>query len=802
MSPDFFKKRKARTERLRAKQRGLVKGHRDAIVGLLLAILLWVSALVLIYSAGGIPQTGLAEGQRAPVTVVAAADFTCVDIPKTELNRHLAEKAVPPVFTVNPVPQTSSLRTLDKLFDRILQIRENAETRTPQQDAAEAMGSAIDLLGISLTPAETLALAPAGSEVQVRDAIRTALRRVWAGGIIAPTERDTGFQGITSEGVLVIRRTDDTTTSPLSVDTIPTPEAALTTAVNHVLEQLEGIRLSKDTLAGLLKPWIVPNLLYDPYLTTERRKIARDEVPLARMTVRAGTTIIEGGDRINAQKLAMLNAHEQRLSELESPHDRLIRRIGNAGLLLAALIACIGLVQILTPDVIGKESRILLLIVLSLLVILPSKGLLYLSHVSRTLPTTTVEFAVPLALAPVIASVLLGSAMALPIGLWVSFAVAILFNNNFTLLTLGLVVTVVAALSTRHVRKRSQLYRAGLVVGLAKVLYAISIGAIRQQPGQVIAIQSLVGLSSGLAGGFVAALLIPIFEWLFKITTDLTLLELSDMGHPLLQRLAMEAPGTYHHSVVVANLGEAAATRVGANSLIVRVGAYFHDVGKLSKPDFFNENMSHRENPHDDLAPTMSTLVITSHVKEGVSLARRYNLPRCVLDAVEQHHGTSLVSFFYHRAKQEAEQANGSKTAGRTLNEQDFRYDGPKPRSREMAILMLADAVEAAARSIEKPTPTRIEHLVNDIVDGKVRDGQLSRCDLTLAQLSEIKQSFVFSLANMLHVRIAYPSDESKSAQQPEKTAGSSDTRQAADTAAGGRSTETRAGDTKPGTVA
>ena len=793
MSPEFFKKRKARAEKLKARQRA-AGSHRDAVVGLLLALLLWVSALVLIYSGSTGPQTRLAEGQRAPVTVVAAVDFTCVDVSKTELNRHHAEKAVPPAFSINYAPQTTSLRALDKMYDRILQGRMEAEERKAAETPAEELGSALDLLGIPLTPSEALQLAPRGAEAEVRDAIRNVLRKMWAGGIVSPEEKNTQFQGIASEGAIVIRRTDGSVTPPLALDDIPTSESSLPLAVSHVMEALDHVRIPKDQLAALIKPWLTPNLLYDPALTAERRNDAREEVPPASMTVRAGTTIVEGSERITAQKMAMLTAHERRLGELESPHDRLIRRIGNAGLLLAALIACIGLVQILTPDVIGKESKILLLIVLSLLVILPSKALLYLSAVSRSVPPAVVEFAVPLALAPVLASVLLGSPMALPIGLWVSFAVSVLFDNSFTILTLGMVVTVVAALSTRHVRKRSQIYRAGLVVGLAKVLYAISIGAIRQQPAQLILEQCLVGLTSGIAGAFVAALLIPIFEWLFKITTDLTLLELSDMGHPLLQRLAMEAPGTYHHSIVVANLGEAAATRIGANSLIVRVGAYFHDIGKLSKPEFFNENMSHRENPHDDLAPSMSTLVITSHVKEGISLARRHKLPRCVIDAVEQHHGTSLVSFFYHRAKQEAEQTNGSRTAGRSLNEQDFRYEGPKPRSREMAILALADAVEAAARSIEKPTPARIETLVNDITDGKVRDGQLSRCTLTLAELSEIKQSFVFTLANMLHVRIAYPQDENKPSQSTEKGAAVPEVRAASDTVAGRRSSDTQPG--------
>ena len=284
------------------------------------------------------------------------------------------------------------------------------------------------------------------------------------------------------------------------------------------------------------------------------------------------------------------------------------------------------------------------------------------------------------------------------------------------------------------------------------------LGAVTQLPARVIAGQAAAGFASGMACAFLASLLIPLFEFLFGITTDLTLLELTDLGHPLLQRLAIEAPGSYHHSIVVANLGQSAASRIGANALLIRVAGYFHDIGKLVKPEFYTENQHTRENPHDDLSPSMSALVIKSHVKEGVALARQFKLPACVIDAIEQHQGTGLVSFFYHRARQLQEESKGDTE----VNEGDYRYDGPRPRSREMAILSLADAVEAAARSLEKPTPTRIESLVNEVADSKLRDGQLDASGLTLSELAAVKTSFVFSLANMLHVRIAYPQDETK----------------------------------------
>lgn len=463
-----------------------------------------------------------------------------------------------------------------------------------------------------------------------------------------------------------------------------------------------------------------------------------------------------------------------------------VHGLGRAGLLSAALIALVGLLQLLSPQVLRERSRMALLVLIALLALVPSRAILYLENHTSLAPPLTAQFLLPLALAPLLASVLAGAPTAIAIGFWNSLASALLFGGSLSVFALGLIVTIVATICAEDVRRRSQIYRAGLFAGLAGMLYTVSQGAGHLAP-LTLSAQAAAALASGIACAFVAAMLIPLFELLFGITTNLTLLELSDMGHPLLQRLAMEAPGTYHHSIVVANLAQAAARQIGANALLVRVGAYFHDVGKLAKPEFFGENMRYRENPHDALAPSMSALVITSHVKEGVGLARRFKLPACVVDSVRQHHGTGLVSYFFHRAKQESAdsgRAGAGRSNGHAVVEEDFRYDGPKPANREMAILMLADAVEAAARSLEKPTPGHLEGLVNEIADTRLRDGQFDACNLTLAELAAIKRSFVFTLANMLHVRIAYPSDETKSGQSA------------------GKASATHAGDTQAGVVA
>ena len=259
---------------------------------------------------------------------------------------------------------------------------------------------------------------------------------------------------------------------------------------------------------------------------------------------------------------------------------------------------------------------------------------------------------------------------------------------------------------------------------------------------------------------------LPVLESTFQITTDISWLEAADLNHPLLKRMTIEAPGTYHHSLVVANLAEAAAEAIHANATMARVCAYFHDIGKLVKPEYFTENVAPEQNPHTDLAPTMSALIIIAHVKEGVDLALKYNLKREIIDVIQQHHGTSVIQYFYNRALQQQEDA---RQGGKIMNireedipevsEETFRYPGPLPQSKECAIISLADSVESASRSVEKVTPQRVEQMIRDIIEQRVKDGQLDDCELNLRELKTIAASFKSTLLSMLHSRVAYPKE-------------------------------------------
>jgi cyclic-di-AMP phosphodiesterase PgpH len=379
----------------------------------------------------------------------------------------------------------------------------------------------------------------------------------------------------------------------------------------------------------------------------------------------------------------------------------------------------------------------------------------------------------PYAFAPLVLSVLLGRHHGLYAAFFVSLWSSILFGPiDAPLLVTSLISGFTAVSLTLQVRRRGQLVRAGFCVGLAIWLLSLTFGLIgpinwfypTANDWGMIGFQSALAIGNGILTATLVGGALPILENLFQITTDISWLEASDLNHPLLRRMTIEAPGTYHHSLVVANLAEAAAEAIGANATLCRVCAYFHDVGKLVKPEYFTENMSFERNPHDDLAPTMSALIIIAHVKEGVDLALKYRLNQRIIDIIQEHHGTSIVRYFYQRALQQHEDARAGGKIMKLreddipeVKEESFRYGGPKPQTKESAIVSLADTVESASRSLEKPTPQKIETLVNELIEERISDRQLDDCDLTLGELKIIAERFRFTLLMMLHSRIAYP---------------------------------------------
>lgn len=349
---------------------------------------------------------------------------------------------------------------------------------------------------------------------------------------------------------------------------------------------------------------------------------------------------------------------------------------------------------------------------------------------------------------------------AMLVALIFDFHTAIIFSFVMSLLTgiwLGsplfniyvFIGSLTAAFSVIRCKKRSALIKGGMYVSAVNIITA---GIILLLMGdifsQIAPVSILFAAMSGIIVASIVSIVLPFIEYIFGISTDISLVELLDLDQPLMRRLMITAPGTYHHSVIVGNLAEAAAEVVGANPLLARVTAYYHDIGKIKMPDYFVENQSMTISKHDRLTPHMSSMILTSHVKEGAELARQYKLPSSVIDIIQQHHGTNLITYFYKKAIEQQPM--------HTLQE-DYRYPGPKPQTKVAAIVMMADAVEAASRTLDDPTPARISALVDKVINGIFLDGQMDECDITLKDISEIKKRFSYILTGIFHKRVAYP---------------------------------------------
>ena len=461
--------------------------------------------------------------------------------------------------------------------------------------------------------------------------------------------------------------------------------------------------------------------------------------------------------------------------------------------LVAAIIIVTALIQLFVnhPLTFGNNWRVASILG-AICVHLAVVKAIILATANSLLPTHFAFLLIPYALAPMAISVLMGRNHGIFTAVYISLLGCLLLDGPaaFPFIIQSMVCGFVAVYVTDQVRRRIRLLRAGMFVGVTGAVLAVAMGHINvgilssvedwRTPAFEMVLPLLIGVFTGMFVGGV----LPVLESALKITTDISWLELADLNHPLLKKMIIEAPGTYHHSLVVASLAESAAEAIGANAIMCRVCSYFHDIGKLKKPGYFIENINPDHNPHDDLTSTMSALIIVAHVKDGVDMAVKHKLTDRIIDVIEQHHGDSLVYFFYRKALDQREEIKALVEEGKAseedipeISEKSFRYPGPRPQFKESAIISIADAVESASRSIQKPTPQKIEQLVEDIVSARINDGQLDECDLTMQELSVVKKTLTRSLRSMLHNRVSYPKEEKRERSDRESYRGDSSQR-------------------------
>lgn len=749
---------KIRHRRFRRNAAARVRRNRELGPLFLAGLALWAGASVMLIGQAPVFHDALVVGQRAQTTILAATEFECADLAGTQLRRQQAADAVLPVFTVNLAPVAAHLRATGKLVHRV------AALQAPGAQAGVVrteLAGVIDLLGVAIAPEDAMRLVPDGVGAdRVLAACSNALREVWAEGIATARDRGISIAQLSRHGQIVLEPTESGTARIADVLALRTPPEAATRFGALVAAALAPHPVAPEVLRSLAEPWMAPNLAYAPSLTDARRGEAAARVDPIRTRIRAGTTLIDAGETATAQIVEMLVAHERRLRERMSRLDEWIGYIGRAGLLALTTLCGLALLQVVEPRRRRDRTLLALFVTLGLLTVGLSR-LVYMLVSSGILPRALGDYLLPVGLGVLLAALLAGRGFTVALGAWSALSVAVFAGNQFHVLFLGVAVALAATLSTRHVRKRAMVFRAGLWMGMAGAVFVVCATLLMRNPAGVVVSQGAAVLATGILTSLLALLILPAFEWAFGLTNDIRLLELSDPSHPLLQRLAVEAPGTYHHSLMVANLAHAAADEIGADGLLARVCALYHDIGKISTPRYFIENAGADRNPHDELSPQMSTLVILSHVKEGAALAMHHRLPPPILDGIRQHHGTSLVSYFYRRAR---DAADGETVRGPTAQprpeERDFRYAGPRPQSREIAILALADAVEAASRSLRRPSAGRIARLVHEIVQRRVAEGQLDESGLTFAELDRIRKTFAFTLTSMHHGRVPYPDHE------------------------------------------
>lgn len=677
--------------------------------------------------AGGIPD----EDVRAPFAF--SADLLSQDVEMLRLQKVLQE---PPVLKrLGAARERVSVSRLDVLADALGQVRQMVDL-TPE----ERRRHLIVQFPYLDTGEIDHALAAPDYEALIA-AMRTAVEEVTTSGVadMLPPGQYTR--------VLVV---DDQTEVLRDFGTI-TAQGRLLEVLTEALRRA-GLELGDAWWVALLaQRFITPNLIYDAAETRTRQELARQTVETVREFSK-GQKIVGRGERVTEQQALFLSALRDRLrDDLTSTAGTGEHFMAVVARFLAVLLvlAVLGwLAWVYFPQVLLNWRSLVALVVFVALGLGAASFALQRPGLG--------PFAVPIALVALLSTVLFKDIVGYATTSLVVLLLAVLPDSDpldlMALLLLG-VSTVVAV---RRIQKRSQFYQ---IIAFLTAFSFVLLLVVRSVVGEAVGVagsELMVALLTPAISVAIALFLLPLVEPLVGISSDLTLLELSDLNHPLLKRMALEAPGTYHHSQVVGQLAEQAARAIGTNALQVRVGALFHDIGKMLKPEYYVENQHSGVggNKHDELSPSMSALIIASHVREGIELARRWRLPREVIDFIPQHHGTQVMEFFYHKAL-EAE-------SNETVKVDDFRYPGPKPQRRETAVLMLADAVEAATRSLAKPTPSRIKEITKQICDKRMLSGELDHSRLTLSDLARIRNAFIPLLTGIHHARIAYPGQKDR----------------------------------------
>lgn len=661
---------------------------------------------VALLSLNWLPSSvGLEVGQRSPRDFYAPQGMVFVSDILTAREKQKAQEAIEPVYTLDNSAAVEAENQVASLFQNLRAVRSSTgNTAAKLQDLNNSTG-----LNLSDRSGRVVLSLSDQAVGDLENDLKAMVRRTMAGGV---------------------------------------QQQGLNAARQNMLEEAESLSSNpgvQEFCGAVIKSLrLRPNLIYDAAATRQKQIEAANKIAPVQVTVRQGEKVLGVGDLVTDVHIETL----RHLGLLRSGFSFL----GLLGIVLLSAITYALLWVYLYQNHRSIYQRLPHLLLLGLIIVVTlavAKGLTSISLGGQAGLSTLTGYLAPTAAGSMLIAILLDARIAVVSTLAMGIFLGVMTGNQLNFALVGIVGGLVGVYSVSRLSQRLDLARASLFIMAANAITVIAIGLVANVTFSYISIGGAMALLNGILSSVLTIGILPFLETAFNITSAVKLLELSNPNQPLLRQLLVEAPGTYHHSILVGNLAEAAANAVKADALLARVGAYYHDIGKIKRPYFFIENQFAGENPHDKLTPSLSTLIITTHVKDGVEMAKENRLPQVIIDFIEQHHGTSLVSYFYSKAV-EADRTE-------SVSDTEYRYEGVKPKSKETAIVMLADSVEAGVRALQKPTPGRMEGLVRRIIKEKLEDGQLEESDLTFKELDAIAQAFLRILTGVFHTRIEYP---------------------------------------------
>lgn len=704
--------------------------------------------------------------QPAAERIVAEFPFSYTSEILSERQAIAVRAQIPPVFKRSDLPFLEFSESISELQDEIVRVLIEFEDEGKEQLQVELEKTINEWLRATEIPADARTIYELTDRTSSKERAELfkkalqALSLLYDDGIYAAQSKDTN-----TKNVAVIQILNEANDGNLpNARSLSEAEIALRREIDSLSRNDKTAR----TLFDIFSAGLSSNLVYSESDTTIAINRAVEKITPPTFSYKEGDTLIEPAAIVDELDLERMKKYAE--FALETDNDPLLFNtlFFKRFIFSLFLLTAIGLFLKRGLRDRVKRTRTLAIgavcLLINLLIIRMVLELGELIAMNNRGVLSILPYVAPCALAPILVAALIGIVPAIFTALVISMLFGITQASSIELMLITFLSGAVGAYFSTDIRTRTELVRAGIFAGIAAALAAVLNGSLNDFSLGLITEQLLIAFVIGLLSGIVSVGLLPLLENLFKATTDITLLELTDFNHPLLRRMQIEAPGTYHHSLMVANLAENAAATIGASPLLCRVCCLFHDIGKLVKPEYFAENQRGGLNPHDEKNPSMSALVIKAHVKEGVELARNYKLPNVIIDVIRQHHGTSLIQYFYYQARERLKdnpnQLNLDNGSRQKVDESTYRYDGPCPAFKESAIIFFADGVEAASRSLPKVTQSNIEDLIDKIFRDRIEDGQLNDCPLTFQELNKIRKSFVYTLLNMLHSRIEYPKEE------------------------------------------